>query len=256
MDEQRVGHLLVGLVVEDHELEAADAVRQPDGHERADRVGAEVGVRRAQRVVPDVDDQEPGGRGLALERHAHRLAGDAAAAVAADEIPRPDGRLGAVGECDGRGDPVGVVDVAEQGVREADVDVVEPRQPLQQLGVDQRLDEAVAPRPAEVLGARRDVGQHLARAVDHAHDVVRRGVRQDLLDDAGGLERPERFVVQADPAWVVDQLLAGVGDAWSGCRTRRAGWPGSARPGRPRGSARRCRKGCGGTVLECGGSHR
>ena len=83
VDEQRVGDLLVGLVVEDHELEAADAVRQPDGHERPDRVGPEVGVRRAQRVVPHVDDQEPGRRGLALERHAHRLAGDAAAAVAA-----------------------------------------------------------------------------------------------------------------------------------------------------------------------------
>ena len=67
VDEQRVGDLLVGLVVEDHELEAADAVRQPDGHERADRVGAEVGVRRAQRVVAHVDDQEPGRRGLALE---------------------------------------------------------------------------------------------------------------------------------------------------------------------------------------------
>ena len=115
-------------------------------------------------------------------------------------------------EFDGRGDPVGVVDVAEQGVREVDVDVVEPRQPRQEFGVDQRLDEAVAPRPAEVLRAGRDVGQHLPRAVDHPHDVLRRGVRQDLLDDAGGLERAQRLVVQADPAGVVDQFLAGVGD--------------------------------------------
>ena len=43
---------------------------------------------------------------------------------------------------------------------------------------------------------------------------LRRGVREDLLDDAGGLERPQRLVVQADPAGVVDQLVAGVGDAW------------------------------------------
>jgi hypothetical protein len=60
VDEPGVGDLLVGLVIEDHELEAADAVRQPDGHEGPNRIGPEVGVRRAQRVVPHVDDQEPG----------------------------------------------------------------------------------------------------------------------------------------------------------------------------------------------------
>jgi 6-phosphofructokinase 1 len=42
--------------------------------------------------------------------------------------------------------------------------------------------------------------------------VLRRGVRKDPLDDTGGLERPERLVVQADPARVFDQFLAGVGD--------------------------------------------
>jgi hypothetical protein len=124
----------------------------------------------------------------------------------------PDGRPAAVAEFDGRGDPVGVVDVTQQRGREPDVHVVVARQSLEQLGVHQWLDEPVAPRPAEVLGAGRDVRQHLSLAVDHPHDVLRCGVREDPVDDAGGLERPERLVVQADPAGIVDQLLAGVGD--------------------------------------------
>jgi hypothetical protein len=37
-------------------------------------------------------------------------------------------------------------------------------------------------------------------------------VREDLLDDTGGLERPERLVVETDPAGIVDQFLAGVSD--------------------------------------------
>jgi hypothetical protein len=90
--------------------------------------------------------------------------------------------------------------------------VVVSRQRLEELGVHQWLDEAVAPRPAVVVCAGRDVGQHLSFAVDHPHDVLRRGVREDLLDDTGGLERPERLVVETDPAGIVDQFLAGVSD--------------------------------------------
>ena len=46
---------------------------------------------------------------------------------------------------------------------------------------------------------------------DHV-DVAFSHTLPGYVDDARGLERPERLVVQADPAWVVDQFLAGVGD--------------------------------------------
>ena len=68
---------------------------------------------------------------MALERDAHRFAGDAPAAVAADEISCADTFLGAIAEFDGRGDPAGAIDVAEQGVRELNVHVVEPGQTLE-----------------------------------------------------------------------------------------------------------------------------
>ncbi len=84
---------------------------------------------------------------------------------------------------------------------------VESLQAAQQLGIDQRLDEAVALGPAETCIGRRHFGKDPALGVDEAQDLVGHRVRQDLVDQADRLEGAQRLVVEADPAGVVDQAF-------------------------------------------------
>lgn len=87
-----------------------------------------------------------------------------------------------------------------------------PGEATEQGLVDERLDEAVLARPAERLAARVVGEDNLAVAVDQTHDVVRDGERSDLVRQAHRLDGPERLVVQAHPARVVDELRARLGE--------------------------------------------
>src|SRR5690606_15747395 len=198
---------LVGFLVVDHELEAADAVRDGDRDIRAARVGGDLDVRVAERVGGQVDDQPAGRGGGAVEAHAHLLAGGAAAAVAADQVAGAPGlRARDGGEVDL--DVLAGVAAGGHGRAPAHLDAVEPVERVEQLGVDQRLHEAVALGPAERGVGGGDLGQQAAVGVDEAHDLVRGRVRQHAVDHADGLEGAQRFVVDADAARVVDQRRA------------------------------------------------
>ena len=133
------------------------------------------------------------------------LARAALAAVRADQVRRAQ-RARALRRGDNQFDVIPVIGDGLDDVREAQVDVLEPIQAVGEDPIDQRLDEGVAPRPAELPGARLDLGDHSTLAIDQPHDVLRGGVRQHLIDQPHRLQRAQRLVVQADPARVVDQL--------------------------------------------------
>ena len=86
--------------------------------------------------------------------------------------------------------------------------MLEALQTTQQLGVDQRLDEAVALGPAETRVGRRHFGEYPALGVDESQDLVGHGVRQNAVDQADRLERAQRLVVEPDAAGIVDQRVA------------------------------------------------
>ncbi len=78
-------------------------------------------------------------------------------------------------------------------------------QTAQQFGVDQRLDEAVALRPAETRVRGRHFGENPALGVEEPQNLIWHGVRQDAVDQTDRLEGAQRLVVQSDPTRVVDQ---------------------------------------------------
>ena len=107
---EHLGNPLLGgdhrfvLVIVEHELPAAHRVGQADGDVGALGIGAEEDIRGAQRVVVDVHHEPTGRGGVALEAHAHALAGRGLAALAAHQVLRGKSALcfGAVGGGDAR----------------------------------------------------------------------------------------------------------------------------------------------------------
>ncbi|MOA07639.1 hypothetical protein D3C78_1273460 [compost metagenome] len=73
--------------------------------------------------------------------------------------------------------------------------------------IDLGLDEGIATGPAELVGHRLDIGEAAAIGGQEAHGVPRRGVRQDLVHQADGLDGAQGFVIDADGTRVVDQLV-------------------------------------------------
>ncbi len=160
-----------------------------------------------ERIVGDVDHQPAGRRGGAIERHPHQTAGDAPAAVAADDILGPDAFASALAvEFDS--DRAGRLDVGRHRPSPLNFDVLESVQAAQQFGIDQRLDEAVAFRPAETCVGRRHFGEYPALGVDESQNLVGHGVRQNMVDQADRLEGAQRLVIEPDPAGIVDQRVA------------------------------------------------
>ncbi|MPM59718.1 hypothetical protein SDC9_106564 [bioreactor metagenome] len=80
----------------------------------------------------------------------------------------------------------------------------EALEPLVEDLIHLRLDEGVAARPAEFVGARLDGGKALAGCGVKAHPVVGRDVGLHLLGKARSLQRAQRLVINADGARVVD----------------------------------------------------
>ena len=193
------------LPLEEREFEPTDAVRQPDGRVAAVRIAPEDRMRRADRIVRDIDHEAVRGAGLALERDAESLASGRRAALCGDDPARALDDL-AVGE---RGDhAIRPLDEVDDLRAEAHATLGKRSRPSEQDPVDQWLHEAVAPRPAELACGRVHLRQDEPVAVDHVDLLVRDGVRQHLVDNAGSLHRPERLVVDADGARVVDELVA------------------------------------------------
>ena len=81
-------------------------------------------------------------------------------------------------------------------------------QTAQQFGVDERLHEAIALRPAETRVGRRHFGEHSTLGVDETQNLVGHGVRHDAVDQPDRLEGAQRLVVQPDPARIVDERIA------------------------------------------------
>jgi hypothetical protein len=161
-----------------------------------------LAVGMAKRIVGAVDDEPPCRGRDAVERHPHQPAGDAAAAVAADDVARVNGML-PIPEVDS--DAVRGFDAVLHPMPEPDFDVVEALEPAEQFGVDHRLNEPVALGPAESGVGRRHFGEQSTLGVEEPQDLVRHGVRQDTVDQADRLESPQRLVVQTDTAWIVDE---------------------------------------------------
>ena len=159
----------------------------------------------SQWVVRAIDDQPARRGGGAVERHAHQLPGGAAAAVAADDVARAD-RCTAIGELDR--DTVGCFGAVLHQVTPPHFDTVEAVNADKQFGVHHGLDEAVALGPSEAGVRRRHLRQQLPLRVEEPQDLVGHGVGQDLLHQADRLERPQRLVVQADAAWIVDEAVS------------------------------------------------
>jgi len=200
-----------GLAPLEHELEATDAVRNADGDVRPARVGTHPGARLAERVVADVDHEPVRAGRATLEGQAQRLAGEAAASVSTDHIGRSHAALTLRGD-DGQLHAVGVLLERGDFGRPVHADGVEPGQPVQQHAVGQRLDETVAPGPAELGCGWRQPGEVAVLGVGEDEQLVGNGVRQHGLDQAGRLERPQRLVVHADAARVINERGSGFED--------------------------------------------
>ena len=205
-DERRVVGLLVGLVAVDHELESADAVRDRDRHVRSRGIRPDFAVRMPEWIIRAVDDQPPGRGGGAVERHPHQSPGDAAAAVAADDVAGGDGFV-AVGELDR--DAVGRFGAVLHAMTPPHFDVVEPVEAgiairhrpwagRSRCAWAIRSGRPGAPsRRAASVSRRRTAGSGWALCA--AEPPPTRPIR---------LERPQRFVVKADPARVVDEAVS------------------------------------------------
>ena len=201
------------LVVVEHELPAPDRVRQAERGPRPDRVGTEDGVRGAQRVVLDVDDQDALLQRDSRELGADPLAGEGAAALRADEVVGGDGgRLAAVHVAEGGNDVVAAVVDPDELRPQSCLGAREPVEPGEQDTVDQRLDEPVAPGPAELVGLRVHLRDDGAAPVHRPHHVVRDGVGQHLVDQLDRLHGAQRLVIDADGTGVVDEVVEALHD--------------------------------------------
>ena len=83
----------------------------------------------------------------------------------------------------------------------------EALQALKENFVHLGLDERIAARPAKLVGARLDRRKALAAGGVETHPVVGRDVRLHQVGKPSRLQRAQRLVVNADGAWVVDDLL-------------------------------------------------
>ena len=166
--------LLVGLVGVNHELEAPDSVRNRDGRVRPLRVRTDLAIGMTERVGGQIDDEPARRRGGALERHVHQPSRGAATAVAAHDVTGRN-RVGLTrhGDAHSVGGLLARLHCATPG----DLDALEAVEAAQQLGVDHRLDEPVALRPAESRVGRRHLGQQPPVAVVETQNLIGDGVR-------------------------------------------------------------------------------
>ena len=136
--------------------------------------------------------------GAPFERHVEHAAHEAVAAVRADHVGSAD-RLDRAARILRVDRHAGVVlRKARYGVSEQHLYVREALQPLKQDAVGKRLNERIAARPAEFVGAWFDRSETAARARDEAHPVVRRRMGQQFLCKADRLEHAQGFIVEAD----------------------------------------------------------
>ncbi|MCY1222980.1 hypothetical protein D9M72_350890 [compost metagenome] len=202
----RARQVFLGLAGHDHELEAADAVRQRGRHIGPLGVAVHVDVRRADRVVAHVYHDPLVGLGTAFERQVERASHQAVAAVCTDHVGGADAHRPAC--IVGGIDPHAVVVVRERRhtVAQQRAHMREALQAFKQDAVGQRLDKGIAARPAELVGARLDRRKAAPARGDETHPVIGRGVRQQRLRQADRLEYAQRFVIEADGTRVVDDL--------------------------------------------------
>ena len=84
-------------------------------------------------------------------------------------------------------------------------------QTLEQFGIDEGLNEAVALGPAEPRVRWRHLREQASSAVEEPQDLIRHGVRQHRLDQADALEGAQCLVIEPHPAGIVDQRVAFLG---------------------------------------------
>lgn len=78
---------------------------------------------------------------------------------------------------------------------EEDIDVSETAQAVGKLAVHFRLNEAVLAFPSEFIGLRIIDDDALDSAIDQTHDVLRGGVRADLIHQADALDGAQGLVI-------------------------------------------------------------
>lgn len=201
----RDGHLLAGLARQQGELESLTGRADVDGHVPACGIAVLSAVRELRRLGAQplgvhVDPLFVEAEVLAL--HTEQFAYPAAAAVGGDHIAGPDAVVRSV-RTHGVGVPAAqtqgdtVVVLVEAGDRPAltDVDGAVTAQPLVHRALHIRLVHGDVVRiPHRALGARRDIHEGLALAVDP--QVLARGrVPQRLVDIACRLNGPGGLVV-------------------------------------------------------------
>ncbi|MPM59719.1 hypothetical protein SDC9_106565 [bioreactor metagenome] len=94
-----LGEFFFCLAGHDHELEAADTVRQGGRDVGALGIAVHVDVRRAQRVVAHVHHDPLVGLGAAFVRHVQRAAHQTVAAIAGHQVSGLEVAFAAVGRC-------------------------------------------------------------------------------------------------------------------------------------------------------------
>jgi hypothetical protein len=87
----------------------------------------------------------------------------------------------AAGVLDSRSHVAGIVFVGTQSLRPPHLHMREPLQPSEEFGIDEGLNESIAPRPTEGLCPGGDLGEELVLAVDESQDLIGNGVLQDLM---------------------------------------------------------------------------
>ncbi len=154
------------LALEHHELEPTDAVRNAECRHTVD---GDLHSRRHPAGPSDhceCRSRANSRRRRAGERKTEAFAHAAAAAVSADDILRANGLRAARTFHDEFHEVIRGLSHLGGSRCPIDRDTREARQPVQEHAVRERLHEAVAPRPPELLGRRSEFGERLPVSVD------------------------------------------------------------------------------------------
>ena len=146
-------------------------------------------------------------RGLTVERHAQSTAYIAVTTVTGDQVIGTNSFFDAIRRVHAQGYAGGILIEVVHVTGEQGPHVIKALEPVEQYGIDLRLNKRIAPRPAEFIGHGLDISETATLGREEPHGVPRCGVWQYLVHQAEGLDGAQRFVIDADCTGVIDQLV-------------------------------------------------